>query len=382
MEVNFCLVGQSKSKKGRILFKTLLFDTSIRQFPFQIVNFSKERKMGQNETPEGSPLVARSRPQFHYFYGSTDNANALDTSNEQEQDSLIGEELVPTDHEEDTPTSSDHDLQQHLFVTNGNSTKPWFLGSPAADERSNGNNGLGRILTIILLAALCSTFLIVFLPHSSEPLPPSQSVFIPFQEVDRRAYGDPVEGFVDLSLFHPSLLSDSDPRTFVFPFPTGAFWTNLVVSSPDNEISYPVVVYPYAYKWSSAFMQLSYPAARRITTERSVIDPFAPEMTISTVEQIANRYVTKFDPLSVTLRFIATSTSKWETALVQGSPYATMKYLNATPVFRPLSIFKQVQCPGDDEENFSDLIDENSEERRRLFGVCSIDVSIRSLVSV
>ena len=331
--------------------------------------------MGTNETPEGSPLVGRSRPQFHYFYGSTDNANmnALDTSNEQEQDSLIGEELVPTDHEEDTPTSSDHDLQ-HLFVTNGNSTKPWFLGSPP-DQESNGN-GLGRILTVILLAALCSTFLIVFLPHSSEPLPPSQSVFIPFQEVDRGDYGDPVDGFINLNLFHPSLLSDSEPRSFVFPFPTGAFWTNFVVNSPDNDISYPVAVYPYAYKWSSAFLQLSYPAARRITAERSVVDPFAPEMTISTVEQISNRYVTKFDPLSVTLRFVSTTTSKWETALVQGSPYATMKYLNATPVFRPLSIFKQVQCPGDDEETFSDMIDESADDRRRLFGVCSIDVSM------
>ena len=90
----------------------------------------------------------------------------------------------------------------------------------------------------------------------------------------------------------------------------------------------------------------------------------------------SNRYVTKFDPLSVTLRFVSSDDSKSESVLVQGSPYVTMKYLKVTPVLAPLSTFKAVKCPGDDDENFSDLLDDEEDGNRRLFGVCSVAVSM------
>ena len=92
----------------------------------------------------------------------------------------------------------------------------------------------------------------------------------------------------------------------------------------------------------------------------TILDTFAPDLKLSTVEDIAKRYVTQFDPLSVTLRFVSTPDSKWETALVQGSPYLTLQYLKATPVIAPLSIFSAVQCPGDadEDENFGDLLDD------------------------
>jgi hypothetical protein len=65
-----------------------------------------------------------------------------------------------------------------------------------------------------------------------------------------------------------------------------------------------------------------------------------------------------------------------------------MQYLKTTPVFKPLSIFSAVQCPGDEDENFSDLLDDVSDNegtsssnkqqgfhrRRQLFGVCSMEV--------
>jgi hypothetical protein len=330
--------------------------------------------MGQEENDEVASLSARSRPQYHYFYGSTDNGADSVATNEQEQESLIGEELVATDHEEDTPPSSEHDLQ-HLLITNGNSSKPWFFRAPT--QHRSGSPGLYRTMVIILLAAAFSTFLVFLIPHTSEPLPAAQSVYIPFQQVDRADFGDPVEGFIEMDLFHPTLLSDSEPRSFIFPFPTGAFWTNLIVPSPDPKASYPVVVYPYAYKWSDSTLQLSYPSGLRLETKLSIRDSFAPELTMSTAETVSNRFVTKFDPLSVTLRFVATDESKWETSLVQGSPYATMKYLNATPIFTALSIFKSVQCPGDEDENFSDLLEDEEDGGRRLFGVCSIEVSFR-----
>jgi hypothetical protein len=332
--------------------------------------------MVENESESGA-LSARSRPQYHYFYGSTDADGVPEDAggNDQEQDSLIGEELVPTDHEGDTPNSSERDLQ-HVLITNGDSTKPWFFRPRSSDERGGNSYGLGRMLAIIVLAIGLSSLLIMFLPHSTEPLPMTENAYIPFQGIERADFGDPVDGFIDMNLFHPTLLSPDQPRSFIFPFPTGAFWTNFVVPSSDSRTSYPIVVYPYAYKWADSFLQMSYPGGHRRSDEHTIIDAFFPEMTIRTEEDIANRYITKYDPLSVTLRFVSTQTSKWETALVQGNPYATMKYLNSTPVFEPLSIFKSVQCPGDDDENFSDLLDDEDDEgQRKLFGVCSIDVS-------
>jgi hypothetical protein len=349
----------------------------VALFEDKIQHKSRESiAMGQNENHEGESLSARSRPQYHYFYGGTDNAaDSVTEGHEQEQESLIGEELVPTDHEEDTTTLtySEHDFQ-HLLITNGDSSKPWLFG-PRPHNRAN-SHGLCRTLLLILLAAAISTFFaIILLPSTSVSIPAAQTFLIPFEQVDRADYGDPVDGFINMDLFHPTLLSDSEPRSFNFPFPTGAFWTNLIVPSPESGISYPIVVYPYAYKWTDSSLQLSYPSGHRVADKHSIVDTFAPELTISTVEDISNRYVTKFDPLSVTLRFVATVDSKWETALVQGSPYATIKYLNATPVFKPLSTFKSVQCPGDDDENFSDLLDDSDSRERRLFGVCSISVS-------
>jgi hypothetical protein len=326
--------------------------------------------MGQHQAQEDVALTARARPQYHYFYGSTENGvEATDGGTEEEQGSLIGEGLVLTDNDDETTrTISELDLP-HLVITKG-----WWRKS----EGQPTSAGVRRTSVIIALALAMSTFLVVLFPHTSQPLPPAQTVFIPFPSVERADYGDPVEGFIDLDLFHPNLLSDdSDIRTFVFPFPTGAFWTNLVVPPPEGEISYPVAVYPYAYKWSESEMQVSYPASHRFTDRHSIRDAFAPELTFSTREAVQGRAVTRFDPLSVTLRFSTGSDKKWESTLVQGSPYITIKYVKSTPILKAISIFKSVQCPGDDDENFSDLNtdDEIDDERRRLFGVCSMDVS-------
>jgi endoglucanase Acf2 len=329
--------------------------------------------MGQHQAQEDVSLTARARPQYHYFYGSTENGvEATDGGTEEEQGSLIGEGLVMTDNDEETTRTSEHDLP-HLVITKG-----WCKSEAQPTSVGPTSVGVRRTFVIIALALAMSTFLVVLFPHTSQPLPPAQTAFMPFLSVERADYGDPVEGFIDLDLFHPNLLSDdSDSRTFVFPFPTGAFWTNLVVPPPAGEISYPVAVYPYAYKWSETVLQASYPASHRLTDRLSIRDAFVPELTFSTRETVQGRAVTRFDPLSVSLRFSTGSGKNWESTLVQGSPYITIRYVKATPVLKALSIFKSVQCPGDDDENFSDLNtdDEIHDEQRRLFGVCSMDVS-------
>lgn len=387
----------------------------------------------------GATQRPSSRPLFHYFYGSiggsgggggtnpsTTTHPSLNTSLEaDEKDSLVGEELADNEgglSEQDAVGKGEYG---RLLSSNGGLPHHRHVVKNTAEQSPQQRNRWCGIWTILLVLFVAGTLtalgIVFFLPHNMDGTSAALSfptVFftIPFPEVDRSEFRDPVDNFIDTSLFHPSLLNTKDsPQAFQFPFPTGAFWTNLIVYSPQGDISYPVAVYPYAYRWSPTSLQVSYPAAHRVMDSRIITDSFAPELTIQTKEKIANRYVTAFDPLSVTLRFVTNANSKWETALVQGSPYVTLQYLSQTPVFRPLSIFSSMQCPGDEEENFSDMLDDVSSssssaatasspkkgaggferrrrttrttinqydqvndydyERRRLFGVCSIDDS-------
>jgi endoglucanase Acf2 len=347
------------------------------------------------------PTKRPPKSQFHYFYGSTTTnppsstqqttttrttrtGNVCDEIDniQNEQDSLVGEELVSTDNEGET--------ELHSLIGNGMKKKSSEGKTTSATRKSSMSFGIGTIVIFLVIACAVAVLAVLLIPHTSDPLPESQTFTIPFPQVDRSEYGDPVEDFINMDLFHPSLIAPPEtPHAFVFPFPTGAFWTNLVVQSPIGDISYPIAVYPYAYRWSSSSIQVSYPAGHRVVDKHTIQDTFAPDLTITTVEDTSKRYVTEFDPLSVTLRFVSTSDSKWETALVQGSPYVTMQYLKTTPVFKPLSIFSAVQCPGDEDENFSDLLDDVSDNegtssssskqqdfhrRRQLFGVCSMEV--------
>jgi Glycosyl hydrolase family 81 N-terminal domain len=330
------------------------------------------------------------RSQFHYFYGSTSDGSAAVTLSpppprtnrlggdegenvQQDQDSLVGEELISTDNEG----------EETAGLLNGRQ-KEESNGS-LARHNVHPTCGVCSVALFLLVAGGMVVALILLIPHTSLTLPHIQTFTMPFPQVNRGEFGDPVNGFVDMDLFHPNLIAPPEsPHAFVFPFPTGAFWTNLVVPSPQGALSYPIAVYPYAYRWSATSLQVSYPAGHRIVDKLTIQDAFAPDLKLSTVEEISNRYVTQFDPLSVTLRFVSTQECKWETALVQGSPYITLQYLKATPIIAPLSIFSNIQCPGDADENFSDLLeDPNSgssgggfEKRRRLFGVCSIDVRL------
>ena len=201
-----------------------------------------------------------------------------------------------------------------------------------------------------------------------------ESYNIPFPHVDRSIYNIPANKIIDTSLFHHSLRNDIDEisyetitdlemgkRLLKVPLPTGAFWTNLILPqySGGTDESFPIMVYPYAYKWSSNGLVLSYPSLRRLMDEISIRDIFNPDIEFKTNETISSRYITDFDPLSVTLRFDMKQTDEstsnlrseresfMETYIVQGSPWTTMRYVNSTPIIHALSIFTSVEC-GDD----------------------------------
>ena len=179
---------------------------------------------------------------------------------------------------------------------------------------------------------------------------------VPFATIERGADGSntiPAYDIVNAGLFHPSLVLPKSKKTtqplFTFPFPTGAFWTNLVLPTAADGFTYPIMCYPYAYQWKPDTLQISYPPLRRRIDPISIRDIVNPDMIYNVVEPITSRYITKFDPLSVTMRFdVKEKESYWETYLVQGSPYATFKYVDVTPVFTPLSVFKAFACPFDE----------------------------------
>lgn len=172
----------------------------------------------------------------------------------------------------------------------------------------------------------------------------STSSVIKFPIVNRADYNDPASGIVNLDLFDSALLGSGD-SVLVVPFPTGAFWTNFVVDPDPDGLSYPIVTYPFAYKWKDQLLQVSYPALRRRVDVLSIIDTFNPDVTFGSVESMSRRTILAFDPLSLTIRYATDSDdASWDTYLVHGSPYITAKYMETTPLLTTLSIFNKVMC--------------------------------------
>jgi len=212
----------------------------------------------------------------------------------------------------------------------------------------------------LILVFLCGSVLLVsiLVPFSSSgnatmssspPQPPS----VPWPHVNRSSSaGNGVTSFLNLDLFHRSLLLESSTddttteRKFRFPFPTGAFWTNLVLTTTaDRGLSYPIAVYPYAYKWSHTLLQVSYPFRHRVEDATSIHDYFFPDLTVSLTQNITSRYIRRFDQLSVTLRYEAGESSFYEAYLVQGSPYITILCEAVSPKVAVLSTYEKVWCP-------------------------------------
>jgi endoglucanase Acf2 len=361
---------------------------------------------------------------YYYFYGSTsqgDNGDDRGANGESapppgpsrqsshaatESDSLVGECLVPTDNEEDTPKNTNADFQQLLISQESGQLHP--LASTHPDESSSKNffkacvarykrfrrNHATASHTLLVVAGtmLCLSLLaLVFSPTgimsraiiaSTNPITTAQQRAKNFKmvwpEIDRAAYNDPVGNFLDPTLFHSSLLHDGSSsngqRQFIFPFPTGAFWTNLVMPpTADKGLSYPIAVYPYGYKWSDCLLEASYPVLHRNEQPKAIRDYFFPDLTFGVSQVVTARKIVAFDPLSVTLRYYTDKKDTyWETYLVQGSPYVTIKYSHTSPIITAFSTFTDVICPREDLEP---LDIGNWRGRRNLkLGVCSSNI--------
>ena len=411
-------------------------------------NGDKNGSSGRHADNNNGRNERRSRTQYHYVYGSIVPENviknnhddddededdydsnllimddrSIDAAPTSDQDSLIGESLIPTDNEDDGMVGSldsESDFQ-HLLMTNGSRTtslqkltllptnnarrrtlkksspsskhanhhphhrrsteSAWYI--PLSLHRSHPFLfGLLLVVTGLLVTGLLA---VIFFPDSAVAKAASRAATgqdlpypVPWPMVKRANYNDAVETFLCMELFDQSFIENDKGSTFSFPFPTGAFWTNLVMkeAGATNGLSYPVVVYPYAYKWSNEMLQLSYPRQHRRLTATDLQDDFVPDLSLSTIQPTNRRFIQSFDPLSVTLRYEMDNKGSFMAYLVQGSPYWTVQFNNVAPVLTALTNFATVTCPKDADLaalGVTDGDEDNGDRRRRLrYGVCT-----------
>ena len=157
---------------------------------------------------------------------------------------------------------------------------------------------------------------------------------------------------LDRELFSADLLSSSG-KNLVKPFPTGSFWTNLVLRAPSSSLgqrpssSEAIVSEPYAYRWSPTGLQASYPAYRRSIQPNVIQHYFYPDITVTSFSSPSlRRSIETYHSTSVTLRFSDQADTKryFETYVVQGSPYITTKFVSMAPKLIPLTAFSAVDC--------------------------------------
>jgi len=393
--------------------------------------------MSLNYQQEGEKMSMQSRqqrPMYHYLYGSVDNQpppgpptnlvgspmaagdetgsllntsvetvdSAVTTHTQTDQDSLVGEGFIATDTEDESERLREGrgDFQQLLMTNGGGGGFNSFLGRGGGVNMKDGRRSwlaychmfspvLYFVSLLMLVAVLSCGIALIVLPKRSTPSTGSQQTAttpamsnsnfrISFSKINRVDYGDGVDQFIVKNLFHPELLyQGANPtRTFIFPFPTGAFWTNLVLPPTQNQgLSFPVVAYPYAFKWSDTLVQVSYSYSHRKEETKAIHDYFYPDLSFACEETLSGRHVTAFDPLSVALQYETTKKGLWSLFLVQGSPYVNMEYGSVTPVISALSTFEDIGCPPLANYSFVG----NKRKRRRLessgYGVCYTDSS-------
>ena len=105
------------------------------------------------------------------------------------------------------------------------------------------------------------------------------------------------------------------------PYPTNAWWTNLVLGSGKNLVN-PM---PYQVKTLDDGVQIS--LSDKVVAEKYIFMAFVPNMIITAKEGMGSRFLSAWDPLSVTMAY-----DKVEFPFVRGSPYITAKFSGKTPV--------------------------------------------------
>lgn len=111
------------------------------------------------------------------------------------------------------------------------------------------------------------------------------------------------------------------------PYPTGAWFTNLVIGDGDM----PIAPLPYAVKVTSAGVGVSYSAARRRVMSKHIQDVYDGDILVATGEPYIKHYLSRYDNLTATVRHELRGGASYSTYLVRGSPYMTFDFADCTP---------------------------------------------------
>lgn len=115
------------------------------------------------------------------------------------------------------------------------------------------------------------------------------------------------------------------------PFPTGAWWTNLVLEQGESA----VVSMPYVFRILGEKAHVSFPF--RVVTPTVVQSGFIAQLVLSSTSETeiappTSHQVVGFDSFGVNVRFLRQQTEEFTLLLMRGSPYITMEYTKSRPV--------------------------------------------------
>lgn len=116
------------------------------------------------------------------------------------------------------------------------------------------------------------------------------------------------------------------------PYPTGAWWTNLVVGGPSSKGDGlgSAMQTPYAVSVTKAGVALSYGALS--ATNESLTLSVSADTLVTMAEGVARRYVMTYDELTMTMRLDGKDGGTIDALFARGSPYMTLLFDEAAPV--------------------------------------------------
>lgn len=150
------------------------------------------------------------------------------------------------------------------------------------------------------------------------------------------------------------------------PYPTNAWFINFAMPSKNGSSSEPVNVFPYLVQLSLQGMSISYSSAISYTDPlypniiSALYYQFGNQLTLGSLEPMDYYGISSSHGLQVTVEWANAKQQKVTAPIVQGSPYSTQFFNNATPKltsrFKWLMINKQEQTVPLEEQTRFELI--------------------------
>jgi len=139
------------------------------------------------------------------------------------------------------------------------------------------------------------------------------------------------------------------------PYPTNAWYMNLVINRQDGTSSYPVNIFPYLAQISNSGIGLSYSAPffysdpAYPTIISTLFYSFDNQLTLGSQDSMSTRFVMGFGGMHIIMHWQNNRNQGITAPIMEGSPYLTLFFENSTPQlttrFKWLSVNKQTK-PG------------------------------------